>query len=66
MTKEEFKKKLESDEALRKAFETDSMKVIKENNVELSEEDLADIAGGCWHDFDPLSPPKPPKPRFTD
>ena len=46
MTKEEFIKKLESDESLRKAFETDAMKVIQENNVELSEDDLEQLSGG--------------------
>ena len=50
MTQEEFKQKVESDEALRKAFESDPMKMIQENNVELSEEDLANIAGGVTGD----------------
>ena len=50
MTKEEFAKKLESDDFLRKAFEADPMKVIQENNVELSEEDLANVAGGSMYD----------------
>ena len=46
MTKEEFKKKLESDASLRKAFEDNAMKVIQENNVELSEEELENLSGG--------------------
>ena len=46
MKKEEFTKKLESDESLRKAFEADPVKVLKDNNVELSEKDIEDISGG--------------------
>ena len=46
MTKEEFAKKLESDESLRKALEAEPMKVLQDNNVELSEEELTNIAGG--------------------
>ena len=48
MTQEEFKQKVESDEALKKAFKADPMKVIQENNVELSEEELEEISGGGW------------------
>ena len=46
MTKEEFKKKLSSDEALSNAFEADPVKVIQENNVEVTEEDLEYITAG--------------------
>ncbi len=46
MNKEEFKQKLKTDEALGKAFNSDPMKVIQENNIELTLEDLANIAGG--------------------
>ena len=48
MRLEEFKNKLASDEALRKAFEADPMKVVQENNVELSEDELTKISGGIW------------------
>ena len=66
MTKEEFIKKLESDESLRKAYETNPMKVIQENNVELSEQDLTDISGGCWKPFEPFGPkPGPNKPPWV-
>ena len=43
----EFAKKLESNDFLRKAFEADPMKVIQENNVELSLQDLENISGGA-------------------
>ena len=46
MTKEEFIEKLETDEILRKAFEKDPVKVIQDNSVELSLEDLEKISGG--------------------
>ena len=60
MTKEEFTKKYESDESLRKAYEADPMKVLQDNNVELSGEDLVIITGGVVDGgCNPGWPPKP-------
>ena len=46
MTKEEFEKKLETDQSFQKSFENNPFKVIEENEVEFSDEELMQITGG--------------------
>jgi hypothetical protein len=40
MTKEEFKTRLELDESLRRCFESNPIKVIQQNKVELSVKEM--------------------------
>ena len=52
MTQEEFAQKIAGDKGFQKVFKADPMKVLQENNVELSQEDLEKISGGDGFDWE--------------